>query len=311
MKKLLFTLLGLVYLQIVHAQQASTITPYSLTLPRVTTSQQTTGGLVPQQPGNVVFNTDQKSVAVHNGTDWTYLNQASGEFKNMISFYYPFFDPDTRTVWNVPQGVTKIFVELWGGGGGGDIYSFINTVSPPYLSCSGGAAGGYASGLVSVIPGQVLDIKIGHGGKGRKGNGITPTTYDEAEGGYSQISFPNNFFIIATGAGWRQTGSGYFSNGGAGLFGTGNFPYSAGGKQLSMSFEPRGSNDYVMNLKFGDGGVAHGAPPGGEGGKAAFLNGGSVLYQIQAQYGSFPGGGGGGGYQYGGDGANGFAIIRW
>jgi len=59
--------------------------------------------------------------------------------------------------WTVPAGVTSVIVEMWGGGGAGNIN--LNA------GFSGGA-GGYGKGPVSVTPGNVITITVGHGAPG-------------------------------------------------------------------------------------------------------------------------------------------------
>lgn len=69
----------------------------------------------------------------------------------------------TTQVWTVPQSVSKIRVELWGGAGGGGgagaySYSYI-------LNAGGdGGSGGYASKELNVTAGQQFSVVVGAGG---------------------------------------------------------------------------------------------------------------------------------------------------
>jgi hypothetical protein len=73
--------------------------------------------------------------------------------------------------WTVPQGITKILVELWGGGGGkggnGGGFRLYSTGGPIH-SVGGiggnGGQGGYNKGILSVSSGQNFSIKVGSGG---------------------------------------------------------------------------------------------------------------------------------------------------
>jgi hypothetical protein len=73
---------------------------------------------------------------------WQYPEQ----FRNMASFV-----TTGSTTWTVPANITRIKVELWGGGAGGN------------QSLSGGA-GAYIMSVLTVSPAQVWNITVGDGG---------------------------------------------------------------------------------------------------------------------------------------------------
>ncbi len=80
-----YVALFLIFTSIIsRGQVASELSPKSLTLPRLSTLQQNT--LPPQQAGNVVFNADEKKLAVHDGNQWNYIsgisNSSSNPYKN-------------------------------------------------------------------------------------------------------------------------------------------------------------------------------------------------------------------------------------
>ncbi|MEG7628339.1 glycine-rich domain-containing protein, partial [Listeria monocytogenes] len=79
----------------------------------------------------------------------------------------------SSTTWTVPQGVYRIFVQCWGGGGGGGGGAAVMLDGGSYYayaSGGGGGGGGYASGWLSVSPGQNITVNVGAGGVGGAGN---------------------------------------------------------------------------------------------------------------------------------------------
>jgi hypothetical protein len=75
---------------------------------------------------------------------------------------------DQSTTWTCPAGVTRIKVELWGGGGAGGNFCFYNgnpVTSGLYVNAGGnGGKGGYNMAYITVTPGNVYQIAIGGGG---------------------------------------------------------------------------------------------------------------------------------------------------
>jgi hypothetical protein len=133
----------------VKAQVASELSPKSLTLPRLSTAQQNT--LAPQQAGNVVYNSDEKKLAVHDGNEWNYLSGVSNSQTSQYKNHKVFFLNSTFTV---PVGVSSILMEAWGNGAPGEIMPTVGVNVP----CSGGGGGQYVQVLASVTPNQTLDI---------------------------------------------------------------------------------------------------------------------------------------------------------
>ncbi len=60
--------------------------------------------------------------------------------------------------WVVPADVYQIYVEAWGGGGAGGGTTAAGVASAN--AGAGGGGGGFAAGLISVTPGQSLDIVV-------------------------------------------------------------------------------------------------------------------------------------------------------
>ncbi len=138
----------------VLAQKSTEILPNSITLPRLSTTEQNT--VPPQQAGNIIYNADEKKLALHDGTNWNYLtaSAAASGYRNMKVFQYE------NQIWTVPTGVTKIRVELWAGGQAGNL---INTIGADF-TCLGGKGGCYALYELNVTPNEDLVFTAGPGG---------------------------------------------------------------------------------------------------------------------------------------------------
>jgi len=181
-------------------------------------------------------------------------NPLPQDFSHMVVF-----DSVGTFTWTVPEGVYKIKVELWGGGGGG-----VN-VSGTYRdqSCYGGA-GGYGLVYIDVTPGSVCAITVGNGGSSGE------------DGGNSTIVCGSQAYTATGGEGAYSSGSSCYPGDG----GTANTPFSLEGQggtiftvedpgttdpdrwgdQLGGS-APRGGHGYTVS----DGA----AQPGGGGGTGA------------------------------------------
>lgn len=90
--------------------------------------------------------------------------------------------------WTVPEGVAEIFVQVFGGGSGGDSTARNSNVSS--YPGAGGSGGHMAMGVFTVTPGTQYTITIGAGGNGGK-RGTAP-------GAGGKTSFSN--LINANGA---------------------------------------------------------------------------------------------------------------
>ncbi len=123
----------------------------------------------------------------------------------------------------VPEGVTVIAVEMWGGGGGGGksgtallgLECFCTLAG---AAGGGGGAGGYTRGFISVTPGQTLQITVGAAGSG--GTAIT----SGSDGGDSRISDADGTVLLSAGGGklGARGGSGGGSPGAGGAGGAGD-----------------------------------------------------------------------------------------
>ncbi|MCM2277184.1 MAG: hypothetical protein NDJ89_03845 [Oligoflexia bacterium] len=169
----------------------------------------------------------------------------------------------------VPMGCGQVRAKLWGAGGGGS-------------QTTTGGAGGFATGYLTVTPGETLTIKVGGGGKGAGRAG---------GGGRSEIRRGATSLLVAgAGGGASFMGVGGAAGGLVGSAGTGNGAGAGGtqsagggGSNPGAQFQG-GSSSAGMTSQWGLGGW----PNGGRGGYTNLIS---------------DGGGGGDGY-YGGGGAN-------
>jgi gliding motility-associated-like protein len=86
--------------------------------------------------------------------------------------------------WTVPSGVDTIRVKMWGGAGGGG-------PDPVFPGQCAGGGGGYTEFSLAVIPGDVLQIKVGAGGQkaiaNTGGNGGWPAGGDGGSGNCNEL----------------------------------------------------------------------------------------------------------------------------
>ena len=181
----------------------------------------------------------------------------------------------------VPNGVTQVEVEVWGGGSG----SFASVASYP---SGGGAGGGYArKRIADLTPGQVIAVTIGVGGAGGTTTGAL------------------------AGPGGASSFGGYVSAGGGGLnrlstAATPQYGATPGGTGVGGDVNLFGSAGQSGTLN--SGGMGGGAPMGGA------QNSGTTGVP-----GTFPGGGAAGAGTGasgttpfdGAAGAGGLVVVRW
>ncbi len=214
-------------------------------------------------------------------------------YENMVTF-----TGVGSSSWVIPAGVSKLFVEAWGGGGGA-------------TGLGGGGGGGYINAIFNVSPGGALNYTIGGGGAG---NATTATN-----GGATSISFSSTTIVTSYGGSGNVTTTyaaalgGGFSGLGAGYYG---IPGEAGGSNNFESFALNAAT-YRESQTGGKGGDAGNSPnSGGKGSyqlREAVVNG-AVLYTLYGSDGKMPGGGAGGNLTWGGrvrNGGQGMIIVRY
>lgn len=106
----------------------------------------------------------------------------------------------------VPDGITRVLVRLWAGGGGGGSYGAGS-------AGSGGGAGGYAERIVTVTPGQSITVTRGAGG--------TPGGTTPSNGGAGGTSSFGSFLSATGGAGGIAGLNGVATSAGQGGSGAG------------------------------------------------------------------------------------------
>ncbi len=179
--------------------------------------------------------------------------------------------------WDVPEGISKVYIYMIGGGGGGGN-------GGGYPSDDGGGGGSSGSWIVNhpvtVTPGGTVAITIG-------------------EGGASDNAGNNSSFGSVTALGGNEGEAS--ADGSAGGVSPGGFDSSsASGGGLSQ----KGGNGYTNTTTTGGGGGGSPFGVGGDGGTSSNLGDAAA-----ANTGS--GGGGGGGNQLGGAGGSGVCIIQY
>jgi trimeric autotransporter adhesin len=194
--------------------------------------------------------------------------------------------------WTVPAGVTKVYIEAWGAGGGGS--GGIRNATGSY----GGGAGAYGSWFHVVTPGDLIPVKVGVGGAGSVGVGLNLSVGLGGDGSTSGF----DSILVNGGKGGSSAVAGA---GGAETSMTGLFAI-AGGMGMSGSLLKLGVLE-VASI----GGYGGSAPQGGPGGAGS--NG-----TVNGFAGTVPGGGGGAGGNdllvvgsNGGAGGNGRVVIRY
>lgn len=197
----------------------------------------------------------------------------------------------------VPDGVTQITVEVWGGGGkGGD-----RSGGGGHGGSGGGGGGGYSRSVISVTPGQTLNLNVGAGSTSTAAGGqswfINASTL-VANGGLSVANKVNN------GASGGALGIGDVRYiGGNGANGSGS-TYGGGGGSSA------GTGAAGVNATNQNGATAPTGGGNGGNGRNGSTGAGTV--------GTAPGGGGGGALKtggsttnVGGNGANGRVRVEW
>lgn len=113
----------------------------------------------------------------------TQIQQAgSGGLNGIKAFRNTANDGSTAIYsWVAPAGVTRVMIELWGGGGGGSPFR-------------GGSGAAYSRSVISVTPGTVYTIKVGGGGLS-----AIPFGRSATDGSDSSMSLASTILIFAGG----------------------------------------------------------------------------------------------------------------
>lgn len=262
----------------------------SVKLPVGTTAQQPT---TITSAGQIRHNSTINRVEEYVSGFW--LNNQNGYTNVTGKTRVVFQFTGANQTWTIPSGVSFVFVKMWGAGGGGGSYG-------GWRQGSTGGAGGYSEGILPVVAGQTMTIRVPQCGYARwgankawpDGGGASTAAGDNqycaAGGASASIQVPN----INSGTWCMFAGGG---GGGGSVNGWGRTPGGAGGGLQGEDAYPE-LTSYMPYAQVGKRGTqsAGGAAPSGSsttGGAGSYNTGGTH------QNGSCYGGGGGGGY-YGG-----------
>jgi hypothetical protein len=197
--------------------------------------------------------------------------------------------------WRVPDGVTRVTVELWGAGGGGAGGGSAAVATGPGGGGGGGGSGAYVRASLSVTAGETYTITIGVPGSGGRGES-RGAAQPGGDGGDTSI---RNGGVVLMARGGRGGGAPKFGNATGGAAGPGG---------VADEVPARVVRPGNAGTRGQDGGFSEwNSSPGGAGGAA-------VLGTLQPPE-SFGGAGGTGRhFGYSDDGKSGGAgslVITW
>ncbi len=179
----------------------------------------------------------------------------------------------------VPNGVTRLLGDLWGGGGGGGggegMYQYGGGQGG-----GGGGSGAFTEGWLDVSPGQRITVDVGAGGAGGPGGAAPSSIWAYENNGSWGTAGGSSSLATLTAAGGAGGGGGAGSSAGGG--GPGGSPQS--GVTVGIAGSPGGIAGVSSSQSQGSPGAAglNGGGPGGSGGLATYT------------YYAEPGGGGAG-----------------
>ena len=194
------------------------------------------------------------------------------------------------STFHVPANVSRLFVEVWGAGGGG---GFGGEIFGPGFGGGGGGGGAFSCEIINVTPGSALTITVGAGGASGQ---ATAGGDDGGDGGDSSIALTNGTVLIVSGGGK----GGFEYDWWDGLGGAGGTP------------DPNAA-------------IRHAGSPGDDGTSsdpAGAAGGGSTFCWLQAYVGKYgavysrvggggTGGGGGNSVNNGSIGGDGYILLQW
>jgi len=221
------------------------------------------------------------------------------------------YDTVGQHEFTIPYGVSNLYVQLWGAGGGSGNFN-------------NGGNGAYVSGYLSVTPGDSLQISVGEAGKFGKydtfgGGGISSNGY--SGGGRSAIRINNatndgTQDLVTAGGGGGGSFSEFCAGGSAGIYAgyPGSYlisleaPYGSGGLYSLGGAGGIGVSSYRIGVTTSSifSGVSGIKYKGGDG--VIVFNSNSSRYYIST-INNNGGGGGGGGYYGGGGGGQGLSTF--
>ena len=221
---------------------------------------------------------DFNDYATVTATEWTGSLLAGNNTPVSTTVTQQYTYTGTTGSFVIPDGVTELTVKMWGAGGGNGAWASNNTAG----------AGGYASGKISVTPGQTILYIVGGGGQGVTGaagdgglggwgGGGFGTKGDASGGGgggytglFTGTVHQQTALMIAggggAGTGFQIGGGGGGTTGGNGVDGTGGTQSAAGGPSAGGPlYGGNGSGQRTVSTSNDDGGGGGGYFGGGGG----------------------------------------------
>ncbi|WP_139822899.1 glycine-rich domain-containing protein [Massilibacteroides vaginae] len=253
------------------------------------------------------------------------ITSVAGQAINIVDYVTP-----GSFTYTVPNGVTELVVECWGGGGGGSAAIGMQLETP--APGAGGGGGAHSHSVIKVTPGQTLYVIVGAGGAG----GISPYNNDGGEGQPGQKTIVRNAngeeLVVADGgrgATFRRLIHGGSRGGdGGGYIGSKGTVIHTGGKGADAGTNYSGAGGgaggrthegyNADGINAGSAGSCYcGIPGAGGAGRNTTGTGNPGINTINPNRGVvYSGGGGGGGFDefwhtaIGGKGANGHIRIK-
>jgi len=241
----------------------------------------------------------------------------------MAQFQHQRFTTPGADTFNVPTGVTMVFVSMTGAGGAGG--GFPGTGGGG-VSLGGGGAGEYCLRYpYQVTSGGTVPVVVGAKGVGTSSaggdGGLSSFGTIQCQGGFGCLGGTTASAAIG-GAGGGAAGATAAGSGVRGVRGTYCAPYhtggSGGGGGQQVTAPTKGGP--CINGYFGGEGAfpkggGGGASPWGDGGDGGVSSGGTGVSAAATAYGAGGGGGGqpsgGSDTTFGGDGADGMVEVFW
>ena len=151
----------------------------------------------------------------------------------------------SSTTWTVPSGITKIRIQMIGGGEGGASNGLYGGAACGTTG-KGGSAGGYVHTVVPVIPGETLTIVVGSGGAAAS----VANTYGDSGGNSSITNQAGSVLAISYGGG---NGSSGLINDGIGFIRvveSGCYPNPGQANSIDFGFVYAFNNNFRFGIHF-------------------------------------------------------------
>lgn len=245
---------------------------------------QTTGARIDQwsSTNNLTYPTWGQGTAVAGGYIYS-VGGGQGSATTTSTYY-----ANGSSTYLVPTGVTSVVVKTWGAGGGGGAGSGSSGVG------GNGGGAGYSKGVVTVTPGESLDVLVGAAGAAAGAN-----LGGGGGGGFSSLSRSGTYLMQAGGGGGgggsRGNATGNGGTGGAGGGASGVAGTAGGGTSPTGGGGGLGSGTAGSAGTTGTGGTAGSVGAANAGGNGAGYASNNCNTAVTNTQGSGVGNGGNGG----------------